>query len=100
MLKLVFNGTITIQQGIAALTQKPAQILGLERGALTAGFSADICVFDPNQEWSVNSENWLSKGVNTPFWGKSFRGRVTHTLQAGKVIYLQENNRPRRAAGC
>lgn len=94
MLKLVFNGTITIQQGIAALTQKPAQILGLERGALTAGFSADICVFDPNQEWPVNSEYWFSKGMNTPFWGKSFKGRVTHTLQAGKVIYLQNNKRP------
>jgi dihydroorotase len=86
MLKLVTQQAITLEQGIATLTLKPAQILHLERGALTPGFAADICVFDPEQDWQVNSENWKSQGVNTPFWGQNFKGRVTHTLQAGKVI--------------
>lgn len=89
MLKLVTQQAITIEQGVAALTQKTAQILRLDSGALTPGFAADICVFDPDQDWQVNSENWLSQGVNTPFWGQTFKGRVTHTLQAGKVIYSQ-----------
>ena len=84
MLKLVYDGTIKIEQGIAALTHKPASILGLERGALTPGFAADICIFDPEQTWEVNSENWRSQGINTPFWGMSLKGRVTHTIQAGK----------------
>ena len=89
MLKLVTQQAITIEQGIAALTQKTAQILRLDSGALTPGFAADICVFDPDQDWQVNSENWKSQGVNTPFWGQTFKGRVNHTLQAGKVIYSQ-----------
>ena len=89
MLKLVAQQAITLEQGIAMLTQKPAQILQLERGALTPGFAADICIFNPGQEWQVNSENWKSQGVNTPFWGQVFKGRVTHTLQAGKVVYSQ-----------
>ncbi len=87
MLRLVAEESITLGQGIAALTQKPAQILRIERGALTTGYSADICIFDPEQEWQVNSDNWRSQGVNTPFWGQTFKGKVTHTLQAGKVIY-------------
>ncbi len=87
MLRLVAQQAITLEQGIAALTQKPAQILQLDSGALTPGFTADLCIFDPEQEWQVNSENWLSQGVNTPFWGQTFKGKVTHTLQAGKVIY-------------
>lgn len=87
MLKLVAQQAITLEQGIAALTQKPAQILQLERGALTPGFAADLCIFDPEQEWQVDSGNWKSQGVNTPFWGQVFKGRVIHTLQAGKVIY-------------
>ncbi len=87
MLKLVNQQAITLAQGIAALTQNPAQILQLERGALTPGFTADICVFDLEQEWQVNAGNWKSQGVNTPFWGQVFKGRVTYTLQAGKVIY-------------
>jgi dihydroorotase len=87
MLKLVNQQAITLEQGIAALTQKPAEILKLDRGALTPGFAADICIFDPEQEWQVNSENWYSQGINTPFWGQMFKGRVSYTLQSGKVIY-------------
>ena len=87
MLKLVSQQAISLEQGIAALTQKPAQILRLDCGALTPGFPADICVFDPEQEWQVNSDNWHSQGVNSPFWGQTFKGKVTQTLQAGKVIY-------------
>jgi dihydroorotase len=87
MLKLVSEQAINLEQGIAALTQKPAQILQLERGALTPGFAADVCIFDPEQEWQVNAANWHSQGVNTPFWGQTFKGKVTHTLQAGKVVY-------------
>ena len=86
MLKLVDQRAITLEQGIAALTQKPAQILQLERGALTTGYTADICIFDPEQEWQVNANNWLSQGINTPFWGQMFKGKVTHTLQTGVVI--------------
>jgi dihydroorotase len=87
MLKLVSQQAISLEQGIAALTQKPARILQLDRGALTPGLAADICIFDPEQDWQVNSGNWNSQGVNTPFWGQAFKGKVTHTLQAGKVIY-------------
>jgi dihydroorotase len=87
MLKLVTENDITLAQGIAALTQQPAQILGLASGALTVGFSADVCVFDPELAWQINSDNWQSRGLNTPFWGQTMTGRVTHTLQAGKVIF-------------
>ncbi len=87
MLKLAAQNAITLEQGIAALTQKPAQILQIDSGALTPGFAADICIYDPDMDWQVNSVNWRSQGVNTPFWGQTLKGRVTHTLQAGKVIY-------------
>lgn len=90
MLRLVTQQAITLEQGIAALTQKPAQILQIDRGALTSGFSADICIFDPDQEWQVNSGAWLSQGVNTPFWGQEFKGQVNHTLQNGMVIYSRQ----------
>ncbi|MFZ2170388.1 MAG: amidohydrolase family protein, partial [Methylococcaceae bacterium] len=90
MLKLVEQLVITLEQGIAALSANPAHILGLKNGALTPGFPADVCVFDPELYWQINSENWKSQGVNTPFWGQIMKGRVTHTLQAGKIIYCLE----------
>ncbi|MGJ0515630.1 MAG: dihydroorotase [Methylomicrobium sp.] len=87
LLKLVAEGALTLPEGIAALTSKPAQILGLRRGALMPGFSADICVFNPDSTWTIEAGNWRSQGTNTPFWGQTMKGRVTHTLQAGRVIH-------------
>ncbi len=91
MLKLVAEDVITMEQGIASLTANPARVLRIESGALTVGFNADVCIFDPELEWQVNAENWKSQGMNTPYWGQTFKGRVTHTLQAGKLIYSLEN---------
>lgn len=87
MLKLVTEHAITLEQGIAALSCNPAKTLGLASGTLTSGRSADICIFNPHLPWQVNADNWLSNGLNTPFWGQTFTGRVTHTLQAGQCIY-------------
>jgi dihydroorotase len=87
MLKLVDQQALSLAQGIAALSSNPAHILRLNSGALTLGFAADICVFDANLTWQASADNWLSMGTNTPFWGQTFTGRVTHTLQAGKIIY-------------
>ena len=85
-LQLVQDNAITLFQGITALTQKPAETLGIQTGALTPGFPADICIFDPSIYWTVNHETWKSAGTNTPFWEQTLKGRVTHTLQAGKII--------------
>jgi len=90
MLKLVDQSEITLVQGIAALSENPARVLHLNSGALTVGYAADVCVFDPELRWQVNSDNWKSQGINTPFWGQEFKGRVTHTIQAGKMIYSLE----------
>jgi dihydroorotase len=87
LLKLVAEGALTLPEGIGSLTSKPAQILGLRRGALMPGWTADVCIFDPDSAWRIDAGNWRSQGVNTPFWGQAMKGRVTHTLQAGRIIH-------------
>lgn len=76
-----------LSKAIASLTQKPAKILGLAAGALTPGYAADLCIFDPQQTWEVNADNWHSTGRNTPYWQQTLIGRVTHTLQGGCLRY-------------
>jgi dihydroorotase, multifunctional complex type len=82
---------VDLSKAIANLTQKPAQILGLSAGALTVGFDADICIFDPKLTWEVNAQTWHSLGHNTPFWRQTLIGRVTHTLQGGRLLYKLRN---------
>lgn len=86
-LQLVRQNAISLTQAIAALTEKPAQVLGLKSGAFTVGFPADVCIFDPDYCWQVNRQSWQSAGVNTPFWKKTLTGRVIHTIQTGRLIY-------------
>ncbi len=87
LLNLTRQQVLTLPQAIASLTQKPAKILGLPVGHLSPGAPADVCVFDPQASWTVDNENWLSAGKNTPYWGQTLTGRVTHTLQNGSLIF-------------
>lgn len=88
-LELVDAGLLSLSEAIAALTSGPAAVFGLPLGTLRPPAPADICIFDPVARWTVDEAHWLSSGKNTPFWGKSLRGRVTHTLLAGRVVFQQ-----------
>lgn len=91
MLELSQQHGIALNHAIAKLTQQPANILGLAAGTLGIDQAADVCVFDPNANWQVNRQNWHSAGINTPYWQQNLRGRVTHTIQAGQLIFKLEN---------
>ena len=86
-LKLVDEYVLTLSQAIAALTSSPASVLGINQGNLSVGSDADICIFDPKKKWTVCENQWFSRGLNTPFWGETLSGRVTHTLIGGEVLF-------------
>ncbi len=86
-LKLVDDKLLTLPEAIALLTHKPAEIIGVETGQLNIGATADICIFDPEATWVLTEDKLVSRGHNTPFLGWEFRGRVTHTLVGGKLVF-------------
>ncbi len=87
-LRLVDEGVMELGDVIHRLTAGPAQILGLSCGTLAPGSSADICIFDPDMTWQLDASTMRSHGHNTPFTGWEMKGRVTHTLLAGRVVHL------------
>ena len=86
-LQLVDEQAINMQDLIHRLTAGPAKILGLPYGTMTIGATADICIFHPGMIWQLDSNTIQSRGHNTPFMGREFKGRVTHTLLAGNLVY-------------
>lgn len=72
---------------IEKVTTNPARILGIEGGSLREGSRADITIIDPEREWIVDPEGFLSKGRNTPFKGWKMRGRVVRTIVEGRIVY-------------
>ena len=53
------------------------------------GRDADLVLFDPEEEWTIDKEQFVSKGRNTPFHGRTVRGRVKYTISQGKIIYME-----------
>ncbi len=90
LLDVVRRGRVPLSRALAACTQAPAAALGLQGGTLVKGERADICIFDPSHEWILNAATAFSCGLNTPFFGHTLHGRVTHTLVGGRVVYELE----------
>lgn len=88
-LKLVEGGVLPLSAAIARVTSGPATILGIEAGRLGIGDRADICIFDPDRNWTLTDEALVSAGHNTPFLGWHFTGLITHTLFEGRIVYQQ-----------
>jgi dihydroorotase len=86
-LKWAAESALGLAVGIDRITAKPAAILGIDAGHLAVGAAADICVFDPEAYWRVEPGTLLSLGKNTPFAGFEMRGRVSHTLVSGNLVY-------------
>ncbi len=86
-LRLVDEGVLSLSNALARLSSGPAHILGKDIGSLAVGRQADICIYDPAHVWTLTREQLHSRGKNTPFAGWEFKGRVTHTLLGGKLVY-------------
>jgi len=75
---------------IRRMTTNPADILHLPKGRMSLGVDADLTIFDPDEEWTIDPEQFASKARNTPFAGRRVKGRVKYTIVQGKVIYQDQ----------
>jgi len=84
----VHKGEIDLTTLISKLTCEPAKILGRDDdlGTLKTGSPANITIFDPAREWVVDSEQFVSKGKNTPLEGYRLKGKVMITIVDGRII--------------
>jgi dihydroorotase len=95
LLALVHTGQVPLPTLIGALTERPSRAWNLDAGTLKPGALADLVVFDPDEEWTVDPPRFSSKGRNTPLDGLTLRGRVRMTLLGGAVVYdasVEESN--------
>jgi dihydroorotase len=89
-LALVAQGAMTMERMVEALTLAPARNLGVDRGTLAVGAPADVTIFDPDREWTLEAGSLASKSKNTPFDRWSMRGRVTRTIVGGRSMWGEE----------
>ena len=85
--QLYHTGKMELPAIIRRMSTNPADILGLPKGHMSLGADADLTIFDPDEEWTVDPEQFASRARNTPFAGRRVKGRVKYTIVKGRVIY-------------
>ncbi len=81
------TGTLTLPQIADKMSYQPAKVLGLEGGEIAEGKVADLTIVGVDDEWTVDSSKFVSKGKNTPFNGYKLSGVVKYTIVDGDVKY-------------
>ena len=69
------------------MSAQPARLLGLQKGVLRPGYDADLTLLDPDEEWTVDSSKFFSKGKATPFEGRRLTGRVKDLFIDGRLVF-------------
>lgn len=86
-LRLFHAGQVSLPVLLAALTQRPAGLLGLGCGRLVKGAPADLILLDPDAPFIVDKRTLKSRAKNSPFDEARLQGLVRTTIVAGRVVY-------------
>lgn len=99
VMALAHSNKIDLSSIIEKLTCAPAKfliessnVLDNKLGTLQVGAPGDVTVFDPNEKWIVDSNQFASKGKNTPLDGSTLTGKVKLTIVQGKIQYSNIKN--------
>lgn len=84
---LVMGGVLDLATMVERMSVAPARIFNLPGGTLEPGSPADVTIFDPEEEWTVDPTRFLSKSRNTPFRGWQLRGGPRYTVVGGEVVW-------------
>ncbi len=93
---LVKPGIISLATLVDKMSCAPAKLFHLPGGTLRRGGAADITVFDPAREWTVEPSRFFTKGRNTPYTGRTLTGLVACTLVDGRIVHTSVRGTPNR----
>jgi len=87
---LVKPGHLTLEQLVEKMCVNPSKILGLNKGSIEIGNSADLTIIDLDEEYVVDISKFSSKSKNSPFNGFKLQGTVYYTIVNGNVVVREK----------
>lgn len=88
---LYHSGFMPLRDVIAAMTYKPADIIGVDAGRMKVGAPADLALINLEHSWKISPEAFESKSKNSPYVGTDVKGKAIRTIVAGSSVYVDEN---------
>jgi len=84
---LVEENILTPLELIEKMSTNPAKLLGIDKGSLQVGKTADITIIDPDETYEIDVNSFASKSKNSPFHGYRVKGKVKYTIVGGKMVF-------------
>lgn len=74
---------------VQLMAERPADLFGLRgrKGRIAPGHDGDIVLLDPEREWVLEAGDLQHLVKQSPFTGRTFRGRVVKTFVRGELVY-------------
>ena len=85
--QLYHSKRLDLTRTLSLLTYQPAQIFNLNKGTLEIGADADVTIFDPECEWTPQSNSFQSKSSNSPWINRTLKGKVIQTFVSGELVF-------------
>ena len=84
----VANGKLSVQQLVALTSTNAARVFGLypQKGAILVGSDADLVIYDPKKEITIDYHNLETNCDWSPYQGIKITGYPHMTLVRGKVV--------------
>lgn len=86
-LNLVAKKIMSLNDVLAAMTYKPADIIHVNAGRLQQGKPADLTLVDLAHVWDFSNDHLHSKSKNSPFEDMKLTGRAIRTVVGGETVY-------------
>ncbi len=84
--ELVRKGIISLEKLSELMSDSPAKRFNIDRGEVL-GENASFTVFEIEDEYEINPNDFKSMGRNTPFGGRKVFGKCLMTVCDGKVVH-------------
>ena len=83
---LVKTGIITLEKLLELMNTNPRKIFGIGT-EIKIGQNADLTVYDLNEQYTIDTNDFVSMGKATPFAGDKVYGKCKMTMVNGKIVY-------------
>ena len=87
--KLVKGGLISLHKLVTLMSINPAERFGIKTGFEIKEL-ANFTVYDLNESYTINSDNFASMGRSTPFDGVTVYGKCKTTVCDGRTVWEDE----------
>ncbi len=89
MTNLYHEKVLSIHEIVSLLSLNPRKILGVPVPTIKLGAKAVLSIIDPDFEWTVDPDRFMSKSRNTGFKNFKFKGSAVGIINGDK-FYLSE----------